>query len=139
MKNSIRKVLCSGCSEGFGGIDRNVFLDTNFYWSRKYLEDLGIWDDDRKLQAIQDRVAIPVTPDAVRTLNNLLMKGDDCAESSLANIVENPEHIVLNGIEMEFTRISLPKSKKVWTFVFLLSTRQDSSRCHVNKFIQNSK
>ena len=76
-------------------------------------------------------MAIPVTPDAVRTLNNLLMNGDDCAESSLANIVENPEHIVLNGIEMQFTRISLPKSKKVWTLVILLAERPGSSSCHV--------
>ena len=87
----------------------------NFQLYRKYLEELGIWDDGRKLQAVRDRVAIPVTPDAVRTLNNLLLKTDN-SETSFTNIAESPEHIILNGIEMQLITIALPKSKKVCNY-----------------------
>ena len=81
---------------------------------RNILEDLGIWDEGRRLQATPGGVAIPVKEGAQGVLHSLLSEtGETNAKLSAISNPGNTEQLVLNGIEMKLVAITLPESKKV--------------------------
>ena len=77
------------------------------YNCRTHLEKLKIWDGTRKLQIMYNKVAIPVTEGAATML-------DDLVDHSTGETCESDERrIVMEGIEMQLTSVSLPESKRV--------------------------
>ena len=74
------------------------------------MEQLGLWDGNRKLQAIGDQVAIPIVQDASTLLDDITLKVDCC---SVENTERKEMTTTLEGIKMQLTLVALPQSKKV--------------------------
>ena len=86
-------------------IPQNIFCNC-----RTHLEQLGLWDENRKLQAIGDQVAIPIIQDASTLLGDITLEVDCC---SVENTERKEKTTILEGIKMQLTSVALPQSKKV--------------------------